>query len=490
MAKFYVTTAIDYVNAKPHIGHAYEKILADVLARWHRIKGDDVFFLTGTDENAQKNVQAAKEKKIAVKRFVDTNSKLFLELCKKLNITYDDFIRTTEERHVKVAQKIFKQIQNTGDIYKGKYAGWYCQGCEAFLTESELVHGKCPEHDRKPEWIEEEDYFFKMSKYEKNVLSLLETGKVAIFPLTKRNEIVSRIKQEGLKDLSVSRYKADWGVDVPSDSEHKIYVWLDALINYISALGYPSGSKYKKYWPADIHIIGKGINWFHSVIWISILLSAKIPLPKTIFVHGYLTINGKKMSKSLGNVIDPLEIVNIYGSDALRYYFMRDVPFGEDGDFSEALLKERINNELANELGNLVSRILTLAEKNFDGRIGKGVIDKKLSSTLKLNFISKHFDALDMGKALHEIMSFVKECNKHINNEKLWEKKGKDLQNHLYSLLESIRIISILLSAYIPETSEKINSQLGVKSGKLKDCTFGVIKTYIIKKKEILFKKL
>ncbi len=403
MKKFYITTAIDYVNAKPHLGHAYEKIVADVIARWHKLKREDVFFLTGTDENAQKNEQAAKQAKIPVKKFVDENSKKFIELCKKLNLSNDDFIRTTEKKHFDVSQKIFKKVYNKGDIYKGCYEGYYCEGCEAFLTEKDLINGKCPEHDKEPKWLKEESYFFKMGKYEKDIIKLLST-KGFVYPEKYRNEILSRIKKEGLNDLSVSRNNLDWGIPVPFDKSATVYVWFDALLNYISGIDYPN-AKFKKYWPADMHVIGKGINWFHSVIWPSMLLSAGIKLPKQIIVHGYVNLKGAKLGKSLGNAVDPIELSEKYGVDPIRYYLAREIPFGEDGDFSEKALKNRLNNELANELGNLVSRTLSLAEKKLDNKVRKSKIELKLD----VKKIEDLMEKLELHNVLNEIFKFISE---------------------------------------------------------------------------------
>jgi len=484
--KFYITTAIDYVNAPPHIGHAYEKICADVIARWHRLKQEKVYFLTGTDENAQKNEQAAKEAKIETKKFVDQNSKLFEDLCKKLNISNDDFIRTTQARHIKVAKEIFKKVFDKGDIYKGNYEGYYCQGCEAFITEKELVDGKCSEHNKEPQWLKEESYFFKLSKYQDKVLKLIETN-TFILPKKRRNEMVSRLKSEGLKDLSVSRTNLNWGIQTPIDKQHKIYVWFDALINYVSALGYPNGKLYKEYWPADCHYIGKGINWFHTVIWPAMLMSANIPVPKTVYVHGYITLNGKKISKSLGNVIDPIFLIDKYGVDQVRYTIVRDIPHGEDGDFSEKSLVNRNNNELANDLGNLLSRTLTLIEKNFNSEIPKS----KSELTFDIEKIDKLMQNYELDKALAEIWKFVNKCNKYINDKKPWKiKDKKELEKILYTLADSLRIISILLHPFIPETSEKINKQLNIKFGTLKDCKPNLLKKTKIKKGEHLFKKI
>jgi len=487
MGKFYITTAIDYANAKPHVGHAYEKILSDVLARWNRFQGEDTFFLTGTDENAQKNDQVAKEKKIPTKEFVDKNTESFEKLCKTLNLSNDDFIKTTQPRHVKVAQDIFKKVYDNGDIYKKSYSGTYCEGCEAFLTDRDLIDGKCPEHKKKPKIIEEENYFFKLSKYEKDILKLC-SSKNFIVPEGWKKEIVNRIKLDGLKDISVSRPGLDWGIDVPNDSEHKIYVWIDALTNYVSALGYPDESKYKKYWPADIHVVGKGINWFHSVIWPAILMSAEIALPKRILVHGYVTFNGEKISKSLGNVIDPGEIIEKYGIDQFRYTMLKDIPFDQDGDFSENSLKDRTNNELANDLGNLLSRTLSLCEKYYSGKLNKQK-DDGLFKKLNLKKIEKQIEKYNLHLALEEIWSFVRTGNKYVNDKEPW-KNEEGRETVLYNLLELIRTSSLLLQSFIPESCDKINSQLGIKSGDIKDVKFGVVKKYSVKKGDILFKKI
>ncbi len=485
--KFYITTAIDYVNASPHIGHAYEKILTDVLARWKRLENYDVFYLTGTDENAQKNHVVAKSKKIPTQKFVDKNSNEFEELCSKLNISHDEFIRTTESRHKKVAKLIFKKVNDNGDLYKKKYSGLYCEGCEAFVTEKDLIDGKCPEHKEEPKLIEEENYFFKLSKYEKEILKLV-SSKEFIIPEGWRKEIVNRIKSEGLKDISVSRPGLVWGIETPIDKDHKIYVWIDALSSYLSALGYPGKKNYKKFWPADVHVVGKGINWFHSVIWPGILLSAKIPLPKHILVHGYLTFNGQKISKSLGNAINPIEVIEKYGLDPVRYSLIKDVPFNQDGDFSEKSLIDENNNELANDLGNLVSRSLTLCEKFFKGKLSKQKNDE-LIKILNLNKIQKQIDKFELHNALEEIWKFIRLTNKYVNDREPW-KDEKNRELILYNLLESLRVIAILIQPFIPETSDKINKQLGVKSGTLKDIKFGLVKNYNIKKGEILFKKL
>ncbi len=453
--KFYVTTAIDYVNAPPHCGHAFEKIIADALVRWHKLKGENVWFLTGTDENAQKNAQAAKAAGIPVQKFVDKNSKIFIELCKKLNINYDDFIKTTEKRHVKVAQEIFKKVYDKGEIYKGKYEGYYCKGCESFITERELVDGKCPEHDKKPELLSEDAYFFKLSKYKDKIIKFVEGY---IVPSSRKKEILSRLKGDELRDLCVSRSNLDWGIDSPIDKKFKIYVWFDALINYVSGA---NGN-----WPADVHVIGKGINWFHSVIWPGILMSAGYELPKKLLVHGYLNLKGKKISKTLGNVIDPIKLADKYGADAVRYSLLRGSVF-DDFDYSEEILVERYNNELANKLGNLVSRVCSLAEK-----YGLEKCENKLLKKLKLREIEKLIDNYELDKALNLIFEFIDVCNEYVQNKKPWESKDKKV---LYELKESILKIAELLSPFIPESAEKIKKQFSAKK---------------IKKGEILFRKI
>ena len=492
--KFYITTAIDYPSSKPHLGHAYEKITADCIARWHRVLGKDVFFLTGTDEHGSKIAKKAKEAGKSPEKYVDEMVVFFKVLCEKLNISNNKFIRTTDNNHIKVAQGIFKKIFDKEEIYLGKYTGLYCSECETFYTEKDLHDGKCPVHEKVAESISEESYFFKMSNYTKKVLEHLEKNQESILPAGKRKEIINRVK-EGLNDLSVSRVNVPWGITVPVNEKHTQYVWMDALINYVSGVGaFPldSKDKLKKFWPADIHLIGKDILWHHSAIWFSILMAADIELPKTVFAHGFInTDSGEKMSKSKGTVIDPVELVNSYSADVLRYFLLREIPFGQDGNFSEKALKERLNNELANELGNLVNRTVVMIEKSLDGEIPNAKTDMALQKKLDLDKIKEQMENLELHHALAGIFSFAGSCNQFINEKEPWKLKGKELEQVLYSLADSIRIISILLSPFIPETREKINSQLGVKAGLLKDCKFGLLKAGIkVKKGEILFKKI
>ncbi len=451
--KFYITTAIDYVNAEPHIGHAFEKVIADVLVRWYKLKGKDVFFLTGVDENAQKNVEAAKKAGIPVKKFVDKNATLFLELCKKLNINYNKFIRTSAEEHAKVVHQIIKKIIKNGDIYKGEYEGLYCTGCEAYYTEKDLVNGKCPEHNKKPEYRKEKGYFFRLSKFKDRLEKIIPKY---VIPKSRKNEALARI--ENLNDIYISRKNAKWGINFPNEKNYKVWVWIDALINYISGA--------HKNWPADIHIIGKGINWFHSVIWPALLISAKIELPKKLLVHGYLNISGEKISKSLGNVIDPIKLIEKYGSDTVRYSLLRSSVF-EDSDYSEKILIERHNNELANKLGNLVSRVSTLAEK-----YGIAKTENKLLKKLKEKDIENLIEEFKLDQALNKIFAFIDICNEYVQSKKIWETKDKKA---LYELKESILKIAYLLSIFIPKSAEKITKQFSAKN---------------IKKQEILFRKI
>ncbi len=462
--KFYITTAIDYPNAEPHIGHAYQKIVADVLARWHRKLGEDVRFLTGTDEHGKKVQEVAQENRKDPKKFVDELSKKFKEAWKSLDIGYDRFIRTTDKDHEELVKKMIKKCNENGDIYKGFYEGNYCTNCEAYITEKDLVDGKCPYHpNKKIEVLKEESYFFKLSKYQKFLLDLYKKNPEFILPKERRNEIIARVK-EGLNDLSISRTSFDWGIKFPLDSKHITYVWFDALFNYYSG----AGNK-QEYWPADLHLLGKDNSWFHCVYWPAFLKSAGLKLPKTVFVHGFLSFNGQKISKSLGNAISPKTLVEKYGSDSVRYFVCRQFPFaeGNDGDFSEQALIDRHNGELANKLGNLVSRVSGLIERH-------GILkcNNKLLKKLDEKKISKLMENYELDKALNEIFAFVDVCNEYVQNKKPWETKDKKV---LFELKESILKIADLLWAFIPSASEKITKQFGAKEIKKEEILFGKI---------------
>ena len=462
--KFFISTAIDYVNASPHLGHALEKIQADVVARYHRLFGEEVFFLTGTDENSLKNVQAAKKENVAVEKLVEKNAKKFHELKDILNLSFDDFIRTTEKRHTEGAQKLWLACKK--DIYKKTYRGLYCVGCEEFYKEKELVNGLCPEHKVKPEMIEEENYFFKLSKYQSELKKIYEKDEIKIIPQGRKNEVVSFINS-GLEDICISRSAEraqGWGINVPSDSSQKIWVWFDALSNYLNALDYSeNGPKLKKYWPADLHIIGKGILRFHTVYWPAMLLSAGLSLPKKIFVHGYLTSGSQKMSKSLGNVVDPFELVKKYGTDPVRYFLLREIPSTEDGDFTYEKFEQRYNSDLAKGLGNLVARVVTLAAN----------IPAKLNSNSELNVaIEKTEKKYQLGlaefkfnEALVAIWELISICDKYIEKERPWEESGKQ-KEIISDLLFAVNEIAELLRPFLPETVEKILEQLKTRKSK------------------------
>ena len=491
--KFYITTAIDYTNSKPHLGHAYEKIIADVIAKWHKIKGEDVLFLIGTDEHGQKVERAAEASGKAPKEFVDELVEFFKELYKKLNISYDDFIRTTEKRHTKIAKEIFKKVFDKGEIYKGSYEGLYCVSCEAFFTEKDAIDGKCPVHKTKLELIKEESYFFKLSKYQEKIIEHIVNNKNFIIPESRRNEILCRLK-EPLLDLSVSRCSFKWGIPLPIDEKHVIYVWFDALLNYISAIDYPN-EKFKKYWPANVQVIGKDISWFHTVIWPAILLASDIELPQTIFIHGFVNIRGEKLSKTRDIIVDPFKLSDEYGTDALRYFLIREIPSGQDGDFSEEALKQRLNSELADTLGNLVNRVLVLVEKNFDGIVPEPFEKDKLTE-LALDTskkVSSSMEDFQFHNALNDIWYLISEANKYINENKVWEIKDKQkLGGILYNLLETLRFVSILIYPFVPETAEKIIEQLGLeKKFSFEDLKWGELKPRTkIKRGEVLFKKI
>lgn len=492
LKKFYITTAIDYPTGDPHIGHAYEKAMADIIARWHRLLGKKVFFLTGTDEHGLKVQKRALQQGLSSKQYVDKMSKKFKELCVKWNISNTRFIRTTEKSHEKTVKSVFLESNKNNDIYLGEYSGLYCTDCEAYYLEKDLVNGFCPVHKKRVELLKEESYFFRLSKYRNFLFNRLKKNKKAILPAKKAREIMERIEREELRDLSVSRTTFDWGIKVPLNKKHVIYVWFDALTNYLSGVDYLDKKKFNYFWPADIHLIGKDILWFHSVIWWSILKSAKIKLPRTVFVHGFIkSSSGEKMSKSLGNVVNPLELAEKYPVDSIRYYLAKEIPFGEDGFFSEQKLVEKHNQELANDLGNLVNRILAMLKKYCNSVIPKAGKDRKLEKKLSLKLLKKQMQNLELHHALTTIMAFVKEANKYLNEKQPWKQSEKQRNKTLYNTAEAVRIAAILLHAFTPSYSEKILAKLHSKKIGLKYCGFGLLKPGTkVSEPTILFPKL
>jgi methionyl-tRNA synthetase len=503
--KFYITTAIDYVNASPHIGHALEKVQADVIARYNKLKGKEIYFLSGTDEHGAKVARSAEAANIDIREFVDENAKKFKNLLKIINISNDDFIRTSDQkRHWPAAKALWAKLVDSGDIYKSFYKGLYCVGHEAFVTEKDLVNGKCQDHGKKPEIIEEENYFFRLSKYTEDIKSKIENNKLKIIPEARKNEILSLLNS-GLEDISFSRPSKDisWGIPVPGDASQTMYVWCDALTNYISALGYGNKDdfKFKKFWPADVHIIGKDILRFHSAIWPGMLLSAGLPLPRTIFAHGFITVGGQKMSKTLGNVIAPFELVEEFGVDAVRYYLIREIPTFEDGDFTKDKLKETYNADLANGIGNLAQRILKMAEQYFNGKISKpndlsltdvpfrqhlAVLDKNHKPEKDLeyfsvpyvidNFIWPDYEYLmeeyELNKACGVIWELISNLDKYIDDYKpfkLIQNDKKKTKSVLWCLVYGLTNIGWMLAPFLPDTSKKILNSVGAGETK-KSC--------------------
>ncbi len=482
MGKFYITTAIDYVNASPHIGHAYEKIVADVLARFHHLRGEEVYFLTGTDEHGQKNASSAAAAGKEVRVFVDENAAKFRELAAVLNLSINDFIRTTEERHKVGVRQIWERVASRGDFYKKNYKALYCVGHEAFVTLSDLVDGKCPEHDTEPIVVEEENYFFRLSAYRTQLRQLFQERPDFVVPSSRANEMLSLI--DALEDVSVSRpvEKLSWGIPVPGDPTHVIYVWFDALTNYITAVGYGSDeARFRAWWPA-YHLIGKGINRFHSLLWPAMLISAGIEPPRQVLVHGYLTAEGQKISKSLGNVIHPVETAEEFAAqagvdlpiavDAIRYYLLRDIPFGGDADFSRAALAQRFNADLANDYGNLLNRSLALVNRHFEGRVpargpeegGDGRL--RLTGAQAAEAVAGFVDRLDFRGALDAIWSILSTANKYLDEEAPWrvlkDGRAERAGTILYNTLEAVRVASILLSPWLVTATARAWDQLGL----------------------------
>ena len=499
--KYYISTAIAYTSAKPHIGNTYEIVLGDAIARYKRLKGFDVYFQTGTDEHGEKIELKAKEAGITPKEYVDNIASQIKDIWDIMNTSYDRFVRTTDPKHEREVQKIFKKMYDKGDIYLGKYEGLYCTPCESFFTESQLVDGKCPDCGREVHKASEEAYFFKLSKYQDRLIEYYNTHPDFIKPDSRKNEMINNFIKPGLQDLCVSRTSFTWGIPVDFDPKHVIYVWLDALTNYITNIGYdvdnPS-DEFKKYWPADLHLIGKDIVRFHSIYWPCFLMSLDIPLPKQIFGHPWLLFGNDKMSKSKGNILYADDLVKKYGVDAVRYYVLHEIPYANDGNLTDELLIERINSDLANILGNLVNRTITMANKYFDGNVKLAASNSSLDLELidKVNNLGenldKKMDNLEVGAALDEIFDLLRRSNKYIDETAPWvlakDDNSKDrLENVIYNLLEAIRVSAVYLYPFMPNTSDEIFRQLNITDKS--DC-YNSKNIYSTIKPEPLFKRI
>ena len=499
--KYYISTAIAYTSAKPHIGNTYDIVLGDAIARYKRLKGFDVYFQTGTDEHGEKIELKAKEAGITPKEYVDNIASQIKDIWDIMNTSYDRFVRTTDSKHEREVQKIFKKMYDKGDIYLGKYEGLYCTPCESFFTESQLVDGKCPDCGREVHKASEEAYFFKLSKYQDRLIEYYNTHPDFIKPDSRKNEMINNFIKPGLQDLCVSRTSFTWGIPVDFDPKHVIYVWLDALTNYITNIGYdvdnPS-DEFKKYWPADLHLIGKDIVRFHSIYWPCFLMSLDIPLPKQIFGHPWLLFGNDKMSKSKGNILYADDLVKEYGVDAVRYYVLHEIPYANDGNLTNELLVERINSDLANVLGNLVNRTVAMGNKYFEGKVINPSVSDDVDNVLisMINELDKRvevkMDTLEVGAALDEIFDLLRRSNKYIDETMPWvlakDPNNSDrLQTVLYNLLESIRVSANLIRPFLPETADKILEQIGNTDDSLK---FNPSNTYNLGVATPLFKRI